>query len=111
MGGRISGSEEVKGAAEREEAKASLFDAAAEAAAAFAFAAVVVDDVEVTDPVRTATTLPLFVPSHIGEPDCPCVDWQLCAPMLAQIEEEGEDEEHSSIWAKAASVPCMLKKG
>lgn len=64
--------------------------------------------VEVTEPVKMATTLPLLLPSHIGDPDCPCVDLQLCTPMFEQAEEE--EAEHSSICAKAASVPSMLKK-
>lgn len=70
---------------------------------------VVVVVVEVTDPVRIATTLPLDLPSQIGEPDCPCVDWQLCAPMLLQAEGGEEDGEHSSIRERAASVPRMSK--
>ena len=80
---------------------AAAAGSAGEAAAAAAV-------VEVAEPVRTATTLPLSFPSHIGDPDCPCVDWQLCAPMLEQAEVE---EEHSSTPAKAASVPAMSKKG
>lgn len=97
VGGSKAGSEEeMEVAAEREE------EAAEEAEEV-----VVVVVVEVTDPVRMATTLPLLLPSHIGEPDCPCVDLQLWTPMFEHAEAETE---HSSICANAASVPPMLKK-
>ena len=69
----------------------------------------VVAVVAVAVPVSTATTLPLLLPSHIGDPDCPCVDAQPCAPMLAQAP-PGEAE-HSSMPANAASVPFMSKNG
>ena len=82
-----------------------------EAASPAVAAVAVIEAVEVVAvavPVSTATTLPLLLPSHIGDPDCPCVDSQPCAPMLAQAPGEAE---HSSIPAKAASVPFMSKKG
>ena len=86
-----------------EAAAASPLSPAAVAADA---AAVVVEVVAVADPVSIATTLPLPLPSHMGDPDCPCVDLHPCAPMLAQAWGEAA---HSSIAAKAASVPRMLK--
>ena len=97
VGGSIAAA--ASEAVEREEEpKASLF-------------AAVEVEVEVTEPVTIPTTLPLFLPAQIGEPDCPCIDWQLCAPILAHKEGDGEGAEHSSICEKAASVPRMLKNG